>query len=129
MKHKMEQINQLAKLSQGLAVSGMKDTIQALNEGHVQRLIFCADLAPEAGWQCRGCQALYVGMEAKPEKCSYCGCTKIYMADLKAGMITRAYQLGCLIAVMSRSPELEAVGGVCALLDEAAQNCRHRACL
>jgi hypothetical protein len=33
-------------------------------------------------------------------------------------MIARAYRLGCSIEIMSRSPELERVGGIGALLHE-----------
>ena len=110
--------NSAVNLSEGLMVTGLKNTAQALNDGLVRRLLICANLAPSAGWQCRDCLALCTEMDVQPEKCPYCGSTQIYATDLKTEMIARAYQLGCAIEIMSRSPELERVGGIGAFLYE-----------
>jgi hypothetical protein len=107
-----------ATSSEQLAVSGIKDTVWALNEGHVRKLVVCANLASSAGWRCPDCLSLYGGIDVEPEKCLYCGSVKIYTADLREEMIERAYRLGCSIEVRSRCPELERVGGIGALLHE-----------
>jgi hypothetical protein len=117
----------LAKLSEGLAVSGIKATAQALNEHRVQMLILCANLGPLAGWQCRQCLALYGDMDVKPTKCSYCGRAKFYMVDVKSEMIACAYRLGSAIQIVGRSPELERLGGLGALLDGPAVSERNPA--
>lgn len=105
------------KLSEESVVCGIKDTVQALNEAWVERLIFCADLASVTGGQCRECLALHVRLEAPVEPCVYCGSTAISLVDLKAAMIAHAYRLGCAIEVVSRSSELERVGGIGAVVE------------
>jgi len=115
-------INYLDDPSQGPTVGGMKDTVQALNERRVQRLIVCANLMPSAGWQCHDCLALHVDTDAQPQKCVYCDSLKIQRVELKGGMIAQAYRHGCSIEIMSRCPELERVGGVSARLRERGSN-------
>ena len=116
----MDSQNYLSKLSDGLAIGGIQDTIRALNERHIDRLLVCATLETSPGWQCLECAALYLGIDAKPERCSYCGSRKVHMADVKSQMIAQAYHHGCCIEIMSRCPELEQYGGVGALLTEKA---------
>ncbi|MBI3950954.1 MAG: hypothetical protein HY314_10930 [Acidobacteria bacterium] len=114
----MESVNYVAKLSEGLAVGGIEDTLRVLNEGRVERLIVCASFPPSAGWQCADCSALYTGMDGRPPECLYCNSKRTRMADLKAQMIARAYQLGCAIEITTRCPVLEELGGAGALLSQ-----------
>lgn len=114
----MKSADYVAKLSAGLAVGGVEDTIRALNERRVQRLLVCANLTSMTGWECQGCRALHGEMDSQPEQCSYCGSTQFQTVDLKGAVIVRAYRLGCAIETVSRCLELEQVGGIGAILLE-----------
>jgi peptide subunit release factor 1 (eRF1) len=113
----MEVTTYIAELLEGRAVGGLKDTLRALNEGCVRRLIICASLEPSAGGQCQDCQALYDAREGMPAACLYCRSTNFTPVELRPTIITRAYRLGCSLEILSRCPpELEQAGGIAALL-------------
>ncbi|RMG54875.1 MAG: hypothetical protein D6723_03970 [Acidobacteria bacterium] len=52
------------------AVTGLADTIQAINEGRVWKLLYGKDFSAN-GYVCSQCSMLYV--ENRPERCLYCG--------------------------------------------------------
>jgi peptide subunit release factor 1 (eRF1) len=114
----MEFKEEIGKPPEGPLVGGLRETVRALNEGRVQRLIVCASFASSDGWQCLNCLALHVELDAPPETCSHCGSSQLQAVDLKTAIIARAYQLGSSVEIVSRSLELERVGAIGALLHE-----------
>ncbi|MDP2806825.1 MAG: hypothetical protein Q8O74_01655, partial [bacterium] len=67
------------------------------------------------GWQCLDC--LKMGAQRKPKACLYCGSAEIdKRPDLKEEMVSLALRYGARAEFVEDSPELDANGGIGALL-------------
>ncbi len=65
-------VNEL-KTPDGLAVSGVADTVLAAQEYRVRTLLFPADFI-QKGWECQSCGGLFADLQAEPiDECPYCG--------------------------------------------------------
>jgi len=104
----------LAKSRGKGAVLGTKATLGALQDGRAEVLIVSEKYSGE-GWQCRDC--LKMGALRKPAFCIYCGSAEIdRRPDLKEEMVSLALRYGARVEFVDGSPELDANGGIGALL-------------
>lgn len=99
----------------GLAVVGAVDSLNALRWGQTDVLIMAKAYAPVAGWLCSACEA--IGAESKkPAACPECGEKKVRETDLKEAMVRLAEKHGCKVEIVNQSEPLLRLGGVGCLL-------------
>lgn len=99
----------------GLAVIGAVDSLNALRWGQTDVLILAKAYAPAAGWLCSACDA--IGAESKkPAACPECGEKKVRDTDLKEAMVRLAEKHGCKVEIVNQSEPLLRLGGVGCLL-------------
>jgi peptide chain release factor subunit 1 len=98
-------------LKNGLAVYGIKETVQATREGKAELLILSKELKPR-GWICEHCQVVETGSK---KTCPYCG-NKTSEVDVLEEILEFAERAGTHIEFVGDNPVLEQLGGVGALL-------------
>jgi len=98
-------------LKGGLAVYGIKETVQAAREGKAELLILSKKLKTR-GWICEHCQVVETGMK---KKCPYCG-NKTSEVDVLEEILEFAERAGTHIEFVGDNPLLDELGGVGALL-------------
>lgn len=100
-----------ARSETGRAVSGLPDTLGALEAGRVETLVVAADLRAE-GRRCPRCGHLSVG-EAR---CAACGVATMTADHLVEEVVELAVRQNRKVETVGGSQELDALGGVGALL-------------
>ena len=93
------------------AAVGLESVLNALVHGRVQRLLLAEKFKKE-GYSCRACGRL---SEDTPDGCPLCG-EPVTPTDLPEAMVVAAIQRGGEVDEMVDHPELDAMGGVAALL-------------
>ncbi|GEM_PF-1335470 len=93
-------IGELEK-SDGLAVSGVADTVLADQEYRLRTLIFPAGFI-QKGWQCTSCHSLIADLqESSPDACPYCNSDQLFeKADIIGEMAVRMLQTGGEVEVI-----------------------------
>jgi rubrerythrin len=102
-------------VSDGLAVVGEEQTLQALRMGQADVLIIAKTCSLANGWCCNDCTALTVGAMA-PQRCLHCGATKFRPVELREELVRLAEQNGATVEVVQQDDRLMKLGGVGALL-------------
>lgn len=102
-------------VSDGLAVVGEEQTLQALSAGQADVLIIAKACSLANGWLCTDCAMLTVSAMA-PHQCAHCGTGKFRMVELREELVRLAEQNGTTVEVVQQSDELVQLGGVGALL-------------
>jgi Peptide chain release factor 1 (eRF1) len=98
-------------LRDGLAVYGLKETIDAVRNGQVELLLISKGLKVK-GWICERCQAVERGVKTK---CPYCG-SKTSEVDIVEEIIEFAKRTDTKIEFVADNPVLDKLGGVGGLL-------------
>jgi Peptide chain release factor 1 (eRF1) len=98
-------------LRDGLAVYGLKETIDAVRNGQVELLLISKGLKVK-GWICERCQAVEQGVKTK---CPYCG-SKTSEVDIMEEIIEFAKRTDTKIEFVEDNPVLDELGGVGGLL-------------
>lgn len=98
----------------GLAVAGIEPTIEALNREQVDRLVLAEGFDGREGWQCPDCRV--IGEAPVPSACPFCEAPVPDEVDLREAMVRRAERTGRRVEIVENHAELEALGGVGALL-------------
>ncbi|MBA2703655.1 MAG: host attachment protein [Blastocatellia bacterium] len=99
----------------GLAVVGIRETLQALQRSQVDVLVMAKAYESEPGWSCAACGAAGMG-DWKRKVCSECGEQQLRDADIKEEMVRMAERNGCHVEIVNHSDVLMQIGGVGALL-------------
>jgi rubrerythrin len=102
-------------VSDGLAVVGEKETLQAVHTGQADVLIIAKACSLAKGWLCTGCATLTAGAMA-PRQCAHCGAAKFRTVELREELVRLAEQNGAMVEVVQQSDRLMQLGGVGALL-------------
>ncbi len=98
---------------QGLAVSGSRDTLRALQSSEVDVLVMAQAYEPAPAWVCADCGA--VSLDPRQlDRCSIDG--RIRRLDLKEEMIRLAELAECTVEIVRHSDALMRLGGVGAIL-------------
>jgi ElaB/YqjD/DUF883 family membrane-anchored ribosome-binding protein len=95
----------------GLAVAGLKETLQALQLGQIGVLLIREGQAA-SGSQCRECGALL----PPSQRCGVCGQPTDALPDLVGELIARAFQQGASIEEIHSGTALDRHGKIAALL-------------
>lgn len=95
-----------------LATTGVESTLEALEQGQVDKLVLSNTFATR-GWRCKGC--LSYGVGGLPTQCPYCS-GNIIEADLHESMVGAAERSGATIEFVQDVPRLDELGGVGAFL-------------
>lgn len=98
-------------LKHGLAVCGLKDTIEAVKNGHLELLLVSKGYK-QRGWICEKCQLVDSYLT---DKCSNCG-GKVSQVDVIEEIIEFAERTGTKIEFVDNNPILQELGGVGGLL-------------
>lgn len=94
------------------AVSGLENTLRALNEGKVGTLLVSRGFV-RGGWRCQECGAL----AAIGPRCSMCGAEATERVDdIVEEAIQAAWSNGTAVELVSRSADLDVLGRIGALL-------------
>ncbi len=99
----------------GLAVSGVANSLQVLRRGQADALILLRDGSSGAAWSCEVCNWTAAG-KIRPEVCADCGSTTLRQHEAREELVRLAEQTGCRVELVSDSPELGELGGVGCLL-------------
>ena len=84
----------------GKAVSGLEETLLALQEGRIQTLLVAADYAHD-GRECQQCHALTTTEE---ETCPYCGGALTHVADIVNTAVTQVFEQNGRVEIV-RDPD------------------------
>ena len=98
----------------GRAVTGLEETLEAVNRNAVQQLYVLPDFE-RMGVVCRGCGAL----QPVAGRCRFCG-DAVQAAELGEAMASRVLASGGRVGLIGRHAELRSRGGVGAILRYAA---------
>ncbi|MBC2701614.1 MAG: hypothetical protein HF976_09425, partial [ANME-2 cluster archaeon] len=98
-------------LKNGLAVHGLRETMDAVINGQVE-LLFVNKGYQIRGWICEKCQIVDSGVK---DKCPYCG-SRISEVDVIEEIIEFAQRTGTTIEFVEDDPRLAKLGGVGGLL-------------
>ena len=105
-----------AAAKRGRAVTGLEPTLEAVNRNAVQQLYLLPEFE-RMGAMCQGCAALQPPAESR--RCRYCGAA-LQPAELGEAMVGRVLASGGSVGLIERHAELDARGGVGAILRYAA---------
>lgn len=110
----VQMINDLVTLAakQGGAVVGLPETLDAVNNARVQRLVL-AEGYSQSGYQCPGCGTLVA--KAAPA-CPNCGAALSPALDVIDLAVSAVLRTGGDVEVIHKNPELEQKGKIGALL-------------
>ncbi len=100
-----------ARAGTGRAVAGLADTLEALEAGRVETLVVAADLRAE-GRRCPRCGHLSLS----EERCEACGAETEVADHIVEEAVELAVRQKCRVETIGGAEELEALGGVGALL-------------
>jgi peptide chain release factor subunit 1 len=104
----------LTKSRGSRAMLGTKAVLAAMQDGRAETLVVSEKYAGE-GWQCLECMKL--GAVGKPRECPYCGGKEIdRRPDMKEEMVCLALRHGFKVEFVEGEPELDANGGIGALM-------------
>lgn len=103
----------------GVSVSGGAPSLQALQQGRVDKLVLCEDYRLDSGWACSHCGESRLPAPV-PEVCTACGRSEVQPFDLSAELVRLAAQQGVEV-VIADSDELARQGGVGCLLQNPAE--------
>jgi hypothetical protein len=102
----------------GLAVLGIEDVVQALNQGRVHKLVMEADLA-RTGWRCDNCDALGITTN---ETCPYCNGSLRSVPNLGEALIARTLGEQGEVEIVAHGNKLHSYRGVGAFLRQTSMN-------
>jgi hypothetical protein len=100
----------------GLAVLGVDDVVQALNQGRVHRLVLEEDLE-RTGWRCDNCDALGI---TDNETCPYCAGALRAVPNLAEALIARTFAEQGEVEIVAHGNKLHSYRGVGAFLRQTS---------
>ncbi|TES93524.1 MAG: hypothetical protein E3J87_02035 [Candidatus Cloacimonadota bacterium] len=95
-----------------LAVSGLGETVKMLHQARIHTLIVKEDLILP-GYKCNSCETPYT---TRIEKCSLCSKKIVEVPDIIDEIIEKTWELNGEVKFIKTSKELDASGGIAALL-------------
>ncbi len=98
----------------GLAVSGVKSTLEVLARGQVDVLVLSDSYEESSGWKCNNCEL--VGVNASPMACPQCGERTVGEVNIREEMVRLAARFGSTVEIVRNSDVLFDIGGVGCLL-------------
>jgi hypothetical protein len=102
----------------GLAVLGIEDVVQALNQGRVHKLVMEADLE-RTGWRCDNCDALGITTN---DTCPYCNGNLRGVPNLAEAFITRTLAEQGEVEIVAHGNKLHSYRGVGAFLRQTSMS-------
>lgn len=102
----------------GLAVLGVDDVVQALNQGRVHKLVMEADLERTA-WRCDNCDALGITTN---DTCPYCAGSLHAVPNLAEALIARTLAEQGEVEIVPHGNKLHSYRGVGAFLRQTSPN-------
>ena len=99
----------------GIAVSGTRSSLAALQNGQVDVLVLAKGFQPEPGWGCDACKLIEVGLPV-PVACPNCGAKHVRKHDLREDLVRLAERTGSEVEIVEHSDALMRLGGVGCLL-------------
>jgi peptide subunit release factor 1 (eRF1) len=96
----------------GAGALGLADTLSALQQGRIYRLLVTRDFR-QPGYRCSNCGAVLVG---PLDKCPYCEGSLVTSADVVNLAVQRVLDQGLPISVVDGTNELANLGGIAAVL-------------
>ena len=99
----------------GLAVSGVANSLQVLRRGQADALILAREWHPVLAWSCEACTWSAAG-GVQPEVCAECGSASLREHDAREELVRLASQTGCHVELLGESHALGGLGGVGCLL-------------
>ena len=98
-------------LRDGLVTFGVKETLQALKEGKVEKVIVNMDTKIR-GWKCERCKVVEIG---DGQNCKYCN-EKVYSVDVIEEIVEDAGKMGAEMEFIKPNETLEEIGNIGAFL-------------
>ena len=99
----------------GLAVSGLSNSLQVLRRGQADALLLAREWRSVAGWSCSACTWAAAG-DTPPDVCADCGATELREYDAREELVRLAEQTGSHVEVVAASEALGELGGCGCLL-------------
>lgn len=98
-------------LRDGLAVFGVKETMNALHTGKAEKILLNMGIKIR-GWKCERCKVVEKG---DVENCKYCN-QKVYSVDVIEEIVEDAEKMGTEMEFIEPNETLEEIGGIGAFL-------------
>jgi len=99
-------------LKGGLAVLGMEDVLEMLNQGRVEMILVNRE-AELRGTRCRDCERIFAG---ELSACPHCGSTSVFSVDMVNEIVEFAKLTGAGVEFADTLKELRELGDIGALL-------------
>ena len=94
-----------------MAVSGIRDVVDVLNQGRIQVLLVDSDLGMK-GWRCPKCHFISTGLR----ECEMCGVDTEKSEDIIENIIEQNFELAGEIHFLDNNRKLKDLGGISAIL-------------
>ncbi len=107
----VDRLSHEVRAATGRVVSGLKDTLAALEAGRVEVLVVAYDLRQE-GVRCDACGHL----DTEGERCAVCGGRLAREDQLVEHAVESALRQRCRVETVAGAPRLHEIGGIGALL-------------